>query len=383
MQWDIFCEVIDNHGDIGVCWRLACQLAARDQRVRLWVDDGAALRWMAPQGCDGVQVIDWSDAAAVTEAARQASGGRAPHVLIEAFGCNPAPELIARLTEAFSGADDADANIGAVDDGIRPPPPYAWINLEYLSAEDYVERMHGLPSLVRSGPGAGLTKHFFYPGFTAATGGLLREPDLPKRQVAFDRPAWLAAHGIDWHGERLVSLFCYEPATLPGLLAQWATGPHRTRLLVTAGRAAQAVKAALQQIPNPGALSVSILPLLTHPEFDELLLACDLNFVRGEDSLVRAIWAGKPLVWQIYPQDDDVHQVKLDAFLQMLAAPPSLRRFYKVWNDRSDMATSVPFDPCDAELLQDWSAVVHAARDRLCAQPDLVTQLLQFVERSG
>ena len=381
MQWDIFCEVIDNHGDIGVCWRLACQLAARDQRVRLWVDDGAALRWMAPQGNAGVQVIDWSDAAAVTEAARQASGARAPHVLIEAFGCNPAPELIACLAAALSGADDADANVGTVDDGIRPPAPYAWINLEYLSAEDYVERMHGLPSLVRSGPGTGLTKHFFYPGFTAATGGLLREPDLSKRQAAFDRPAWLAAQGIDWHGERLVSLFCYEPTALPGLLARWANGPQRTRLLVTAGRAAQAVTAALQQIPNPGALSMSILPLLTHPEFDELLWACDLNFVRGEDSLVRAIWAGKPFVWQIYPQDDDVHQVKLEAFLLMLAAPPSLRRFYKVWNDRSDTATPVPFDPCDAELLQDWSAVVHAARDRLCAQPDLVTQLLQFVRR--
>ena len=173
MQWDIFCEVIDNHGDIGVCWRLACQLAARDQRVRLWVDDGTALRWMAPQGSIGVQIIDWSDAAAVTEAARQASGARAPHVLIEAFGCNPAPELIACLAAALSGADDADANGDTVDDGIRPPAPYAWINLEYLSAEDYVERMHRLPSLMRSSPGAGMTKHFFYPGFTAARRGSL------------------------------------------------------------------------------------------------------------------------------------------------------------------------------------------------------------------
>ena len=384
MQWDIFCEVIDNHGDLGVCWRLACQLARRGERVRLWVDDGVALRWMAPQGCDGVQVIDWSDAAAVTEAAREASGARAPEVLIEAFGCDPAPELIARLAAASPGtgvgAGDA-GDAGDIGDGTRHVLPRVWINLEYLSAEDYVERMHGLPSLVRSGPGAGLTKHFFYPGFTAATGGLLRESDLAERQSEFDRAAWLAAHGIDWHCERLVSLFCYEPAALPGLLAQWANGPQRTRLLVTAGRAAQAVKAALQQLPDLGALSVSILPLLTQPEFDELLWACDLNFVRGEDSLVRALWAGKPFVWQIYPQDDDVHHVKLDAFLQMLAAPPTLRRFYKVWNGGGDTATPVPFDPCDAELLGEWSAVVQAARDRLRAQPDLVTQLVQFVAR--
>lgn len=383
MQWDIFCEVIDNHGDIGVCWRLACQLAARDQRVRLWVDDGAALRWMAPQGSANVQVIDWSDAAAVTEAARQAMGKCAPEVLIEAFGCDPAPELIERLAAASPGPGD----VGDMGDGTRQIHPRAWINLEYLSAETHVGRLHGLPSPVRSGPGAGLTKHFFYPGFTASTGGLLREPDLGQRQAAFDRAAWLADHGIDWQGERLVSLFCYEPAALPGLLARWTTGPQRTRLLVTAGRAAQAVKVALEQIPNPGALSVSILPLLTHPEFDELLWTCDLNFVRGEDSLVRAIWAGKPFVWQIYPQDDDIHQFKLDAFLQILAGPPSLQRFYKVWNDRSDMAMPAPFDlfdlfdPFDTELLQDWSTVVQAARDRLCAQQDLVTQLLQFVGR--
>ena len=59
MLWDIFCKVIDNHGDIGVCWRLATQLAARGHEVRLWVDDAAALDWMAPGGHDRVQVLAW------------------------------------------------------------------------------------------------------------------------------------------------------------------------------------------------------------------------------------------------------------------------------------------------------------------------------------
>lgn len=368
MNWDIFCMVIDNHGDLGVCWRLACQLAARGEQVRLWVDDGSALSWMAPHGCDGVSVIDWSDAAAVTEAARAV----APDVLIEAFGCDPAPELIARFAEASREAGEAGEATRRV--------PRAWINLEYLSAEAHVERLHGLPSGVQSGAGAGLTKHFFYPGFTVATGGLLREPDLAARQAAFDRPAWLSAQRIDWQGDRLVSLFCYEPAALPGLLAQWENGPQRTRLLVTAGRATQAVKAALQDAPNTGALSVSFLPLLAQPAFDELLWACDLNFVRGEDSLVRALWAGKPFIWQIYRQDDDVHLVKLDAFLLKLGASPSLRRFHEAWNGR-DATVPVPFDPCEEEVLRDWSAIAQSAGGSLRAQPDLVTQLMQFVER--
>jgi uncharacterized repeat protein (TIGR03837 family) len=360
MHWDIFCKVIDNHGDLGVCWRLACQLAAPGERVRLWVDDATALNWMAPTGCEGVRVIDWLDAAAVQRAVAEPP----PDVLIEAFGCDPAPELIARFAEpTASGA-----------------PRRAWINLEYLSAEPYVERLHKLPSPVFRGSGTGLTKRFFYPGFTPATGGLLREPDLLQRQANFDRARWLAAQQIPWEGERLVSLFCYEPPALAALLAQLAAGPAPTRLLVTAGRATHAVRAALpgRTPPSPassghGALSISYLPYLAQPDFDHLLWSCDLNFVRGEDSFVRALWAGAPLVWQIYPQDDDAHHAKLGAWLDWLGAPPSLRLFHHAWNGFGD-------HPLPAlETLGPWRESVLRGRELLLAQDDLVTQLRQLV----
>ena len=58
LTWDIFCNVVDNFGDIGVCWRLACNLASRGKRVRLWVDDVSPLAWMAPSGYPNVEVID-------------------------------------------------------------------------------------------------------------------------------------------------------------------------------------------------------------------------------------------------------------------------------------------------------------------------------------
>lgn len=361
MQWDIFCKVIDNHGDLGVCWRLACQLAATGERVRLWIDDATALNWMAPSGCDGVRVIDWLDSAAVQSAAAEP----APDVLIEAFGCEPAPELIARFAEA----------------SVPQGPQRAWINLEYLSAEPYVERLHGLPSPVFKGPGAGLTKRFFYPGFTPATGGLPREPDLMERQARFDRAQWLQAQQIPWqNGERLVSLFCYEPRALAALLEQLAAGPTPTRLLVTAGRAAQAVEACVsgQKGLTPtssgrNALSISYLPYLSQPDFDHLLWACDLNFVRGEDSLVRAHWAGAPLVWQIYPQDDDAHHTKLDAWLDWLGAPPSLRLFHHAWNGVGD--SPLPM----LETQGPWRETALAARERLRAQDDLLTQLRHLV----
>jgi uncharacterized repeat protein (TIGR03837 family) len=364
MQWDIFCKVIDNHGDLGVCWRLAAQLAALGECVRLWIDDATALHWMAPAGCEGVQVIDWLDPVAV----QQAAAGPAPDVLVEAFGCEPAPELIARFAEAPETGR-----------------PRSWINLEYLSAEPYVERLHGLPSPVFKGPGAGLTKRFFYPGFTTATGGLLREPDLKERQARFDRVQWLAAQQIPWtEGERLVSLFCYEPSALADLLTQLADGPEPTRLLVTAGRATHAVKAHLSSegARNPaahgrGALSISYLPYLTQADFDHLLWACGLNFVRGEDSLVRALWAGAPLIWQIYPQDDDAHHAKLNAWLDRLGAPPSLRRFHHVWNGFD----ASPLPPLETQ--GPWRETVRAARETLRAQDDLVTQLRHLIAQKS
>jgi uncharacterized repeat protein (TIGR03837 family) len=340
MGWDIFCNVIDNHGDAGVCWRLAAELGARGEAVRLWIDDGSMLRWMAPQGAPRVEVVAWTDPAPPLEPG---------DVAVEAFGCDPPPDFVARMAAAA-----------------RPP---AWLNLEYLSAEPYVERNHGLPSPVMHGPGAGLVKHFFYPGFTARTGGLLRESDLQARRAGFDRTAWLRQWGIEDRAARLVSLFCYEPLALPQLLAQLAAAAQPTRLLVTAGRAAAAVRAL--GAASSGALQLHFLPLLSQRDYDHLLWSCDLNFVRGEDSLVRGLLAGVPSVWQIYPQEDQAHHAKLEAFLDWLAPPPDLRDFVRSWNGVSG-GPLPPLDPAG------WAPTARQALERARTLPELATELLRF-----
>jgi uncharacterized repeat protein (TIGR03837 family) len=188
--------------------------------------------------------------------------------------------------------------------------------------------------------------------------------------------------GIRWQSERLVSLFCYEPKTLGALLAQLANGPMPVKLLVTHGRARQAVEAwfagRMGRACTPtlrGQLSFVYLPALTQIQYDELLWACDLNFVRGEDSLVRAIWAGKPFVWNIYPQDDNAHHGKLEAFLEMLGANDSLSAFHRVWNA---LDLHNPFPPLD---LPAWHQIVSVAREKLLTYSDLTTQLCQFVAK--
>ena len=343
MRWDIFCKVIDNHGDVGVCWRLAADLGRRGEQVRVWVDDASALAWMAPHGAAGVAVRPWA-------AAHDFEPG---DVVVEAFGCE--------LDDAVQTAIARRAAAGA-----QP----AWINLEYLSAQTWVERCHGLPSPVLSGPGTGCTKRFFYPGLTAATGGLLREPGLLQEQARFDRKQWLRGMGIALRGtDRLVSLFCYEPPGLATLLAQLARDPAPTRLLVTAGRAAAAVRGLVDAGLDVGALAIDWLPLMPQPEYDRLLWSCDFNLVRGEDSVVRALWAGKALAWNIYPQDDGAHLPKLEAFLERLEAPRSLREFHGAWNGTGTLP---------ALDIEAWTAAVLRARSALLAQDDLVTQLLRF-----
>ena len=367
-QWDVFCHVVDNFGDVGVCWRLAAQLAAGGQRVRLWVDDASALAWMAPGGAEGVEVRAWGSLPTAHEAPSD--------VLVEAFGCDIPLDFIA-------------AGARRVSAGATKP---VWINLEYLSAEAWVPRHHRLPNLVQHGPAAGWTKWFFYPGFTPDTGGLLREPDLMALREAFDRTAWRAAHAAAYGQgdvapeQRWVSLFCYEPAALAALLQQCQARP--TQLLVAPGRPAAAVRNALQAstAENMGQiglqrlsdqreqLSISYLPTCPQPAFDEMLWACDFNAVRGEDSLVRALWAGQALVWHIYPQHDNAHHDKLRAFLDWLQAPPSLRQFHASWNGLGQLPLQWP----DDDTLAQWTVCVRAARARMLMQDELAEQLLRF-----
>ena len=122
-----------------------------------------------------------------------------------------------------------------------------------------------------------------------------------------------------------------------------------------------------------GRLAVTWLELLSQADFDHLLWASDVNFVRGEDSLVRALWAGRPLVWQPYPQHDNAHHAKLAAYLDWLQAPATLRSFHMGWSGLEPVRPG--FDPAG------WADCIAGARARLLEQDDLTTQLMRFVGR--
>ena len=305
-SWDIFCSVIDNYGDIGVTWRLARQLVAEhDARVRLWVDDLSAFGRLCPEADahatrqvqQGVEVRLWPMPWQPVDAA---------DVVIEAFAC----ELPAAYIEAMRARQ----------------PKVLWLNLEYLSAEEWVEGCHGLPSLQSNG----LQKFFFFPGFTAGSGGLLRERDLLARRQAFQadaqaRASFLHSLGVQaLPGARLISLFAYENDALGDWLDALAADTRVTQLLVPEGRILGDLQAWLGccaldagDVHRCGQLQVQILPFVRQDQYDRLLWCCELNAVRGEDSFVRAQWAGRPLLWHIYRQAEDAHLDKLEAFLAL------------------------------------------------------------------
>ncbi|MCK9382748.1 MAG: elongation factor P maturation arginine rhamnosyltransferase EarP [Sulfuritalea sp.] len=341
---DIFCTVVDNYGDAGVCWRLARQLTdEHGWRVRLWIDNIAPLLRLAPDhAASSVEVRVWPTPWLSTEAA---------DVVIEAFACALPPAYI----EAMAGR-------------ARPP---VWLNLEYLSAESWVAGCHGMSS---PHPRLPLVKHFFFPGFDEATGGLLRERDYDVRRSRFDEAAFRTEFSLPHRAqdELTISLFSYPNPALPELMRAWAASTRPIRLLLPGS-----TKTAPADGDRTGNLSVHPLPFLPQVRYDELLWACDLNFVRGEDSFVRAQWAGKPFVWHIYPQADDAHMAKLDAFLAIHPVGPRMRDFWHAWNgkgtpDWADFAARLPGLKAP---MQQWATT-------LAARPNLASRLVQFcIER--
>ncbi len=328
MNWDIFCNVVDNYGDIGVSWRLARQLAnEHGQKVRLWVDDLESFLRLCPEGkkvdsqrLKGVEVRHWSSPF--------------PDVLpfdvvIESFGC--------RLPECY------------VEKMAQMPEKPVWINLEYLSAEDWVKEVHCMPS---PHPKLPLVKYFFFPGFSGDTGGLLLEKDLLEQRDAFLGDSDSGSNfwrelGIDPKGRTGVSLFCYENPALDSLFEAWAEGGEAILCLVPEGGIVRRVKDFFGSGPlSRGGLEVRIIPFVPQEKYDHLLWACDVNFVRGEDSFVRAQWAGKPFVWQIYPQEQGAHLKKLEAFLSHYcegldpSAAGAVRAMWQAWNGNGNAGSA-------------------------------------------
>jgi uncharacterized repeat protein (TIGR03837 family) len=376
-RWDIFCRVVDNYGDVGVSWRLARQLAREHAKdARLWLDDLTVLAKLRPeidtayeaQRLDGVEVRLIREPFDLDEVA---------DVVVETFGCDPPEPYVLAMAER----------------GVKP----RWINLEYLSGEEWVEGSHALPS---PNPRLPLVKHFFFPGFTRRTGGLLREESLLRRRDEFQRDEgaqaafWKSIVGtVPPEGALKVSLFNYALAPVESLARACAQFPGPVWLVAPEGIAATSLESWRLSNGARGAIQTFVIPFLAQDRYDQLLWACDVNFVRGEDSFVRAQWAARPFVWHIYPQDDGAHWVKLAAFLARYTADlerahaAAVTALWESWNQRSD---ADPEDPLRPALSEAWAGFIsrrealgsHSLQwsNDLAKRRDLAAELVDFCD---
>ncbi|MFO1311508.1 MAG: elongation factor P maturation arginine rhamnosyltransferase EarP [Burkholderiales bacterium] len=376
LRWDIVCRVVDNFGDAGVSWRLARQLAREHGiAVTLWIDDVASLARFV-SGVNADRADQPVAGIRVRSLAGMAQGTfDLPDVVIESFGC--------ALPDAY---------LEAMANASRPP---LWIVLEYLSAEPWIDASHGLPS---PHPKLPLTRWFWFPGFTARSGGVLREAGLLEARDAFRDDAaarnavWQPAGFVPAEDALVVTLFCYANAALPALLDLWADGDEPVAVMVPQGVAhADLDRFTGGRVPHVGApfvrgrLTLAVLPFVDQDAFDRRLWASDLNFVRGEDSFVRAQWAGRPYVWHVYPQEADAHLVKMDAFLTRVEAQlpatacAAQRAFWYAWN-AGDPVMTVDAWPAWRAAMPALGVIAGAWARALARHTDLATALVNYCE---
>ncbi len=355
---DIFCRVVDNFGDVGVTWRLARQLANEfNVTTRLFVDDMASIGKLVPeldpqlsaQMLSMVDVQRWPD----------------EDVMFIPAGC---------VIEAFQCAlPNSYVNAMA-----QQNPAPVWLNLDYLSAESWVAEHHLLPS---PHPQLALTKYFFFPGFEAGTGGLLRE-----RELFLKRDAAIMRGDINSTDELRVCIFAYPNRALSALIA--AINSSQTQAMITLPEGKLTEQYLQTNDVKMSNANINIQPFVPQAEFDELLWANDICIVRGEDSFVRAQWAAKPFVWHIYPQGEGAHWQKLTAFLDRYCvgleshAETAVREMWRAWNAEDADAIADAWNSFVAHRAQ---LELHARKwaNELAKQGDLATKLVTFVEKSA
>jgi uncharacterized repeat protein (TIGR03837 family) len=358
LRWDIFCRVIDNLGDAGVCLRLAADLASRGLQVCLYIDQPAVLADLMGNATysKSLSIRLWPDAT------QSFSASEVADVVIEAFACDP-----------------PSAYISAMAQSDKPP---VWINLEYLSAEAWVEESHGLPS---PHPRYALTKYFYFPGFTPATGGLLREPGLIEQLARFD-----TVHSPSTSDAQRVFMFGYAQPRITEWLNALSSQEMPTLLGIAPCPIQQQVTYWLATHAETKELTVVHQPFVPQVAFDALLATYDFLFVRGEDSFVRAQWVAKPFVWQIYPQEDAIHLIKLKAFYDRYLDQGVLTeeqrsiywQFVSAWNLGHEASNEPVLANTWPKLVEIYPLLLENARvwrNQLLKQRDLVSQLRDFV----
>lgn len=357
----LFCTVIDNYGDIGVSWRLAQELHTRlGAQVYLWLDDFAALQRIVPTfKHSDIHLQTWQEGQNINLHTIPQ-----PHVVIETFACRLPENVVSTIHQTQA----------------------IWLNWEYLSAEDWAVRTHTMHSLQTNGS----TKYFWQMGFHEQTGGLLREANYLQRKQTFRQPE---------HHALTLFLFGYESPIWANWFQAWQQIGQPLILQLSGEQIIHSLKQQNWLPENAfkhnneylsGSLKLQRIDFVPQTQFDELLWAADMLLIRGEDSFVRAQWAGKPFLWHIYPQAEHAHLDKLHAFWrlpQQLFSEPHFQAAFDALSGELNGAHLLTTH----ERITHWQTVLQEHQTwqqqatqwchYLSQQSDTISRLVEFLQK--
>ncbi len=265
-MWHIFAKVIDNYGDMSIAWRLASGLVDYGQKVTLFIEKK-------------------EDIEPILKLQKNISFN------VKSF--NEASAEIDNVNNIIS-VFDVPLPPGYLDNIQHPSNLFIY---EYLSAENWVKDFHMKPSLTEN---SFINKRYFYPGFNDKTGGLLRERDY------FYQESEDLAKCIEQDSHFQASFFYYSHTSYESIELIKKLKPDCKALILD-----ELIE--FKDLKNE--TWVEGFKMMAFADYDRLLQSSNLNFVRGEDSLTRAIFSGRPFIWQPYVQENNHHLVKLEAFI--------------------------------------------------------------------
>ena len=279
---DIFCQVIDNYGDVGVAYRLAREFKRvyPNKKLRFVINKTEELNLIRKS--EDIEIILYKDISKIENSA---------DLIIESFGCEIPKKYM----------DKALKNSKLI------------INLEYFSAEKWVDDFH----LQESFLGGNLKKYFFIPGLSEKSGGILLDNEFleRKKKVEANKEYYLEKFEIKEKYDLIGSVFSYEK-NFDSLIEELKKLDKKIILLILSEKTQKNFIKYFDNGNNYDKIKFVKLPFFTYDKYEELLALCDFNLVRGEDSFVRALLLGKPFLWHIYPQDENTHIKKLESFLE-------------------------------------------------------------------
>ena len=302
---DIFCEIIDNFGDIGVVYRISKELKKIFQNVRIRIVLNRLEEFKAIN--KKVKDVDYQEIdglICVTEkyVKENMESFGVSDVFIEAFGCNVPEEYVKAAKENSK----------------------LWINLEYLSGEKWIEDFHLCESLIDSKT---LKKIFFMPGFSEKSGGVIIDSGFLERmkfgKENRDEVFKKYFKDFDLKDKFIGTVFSYEK-NFENLLETLKNYEKETILLLMGEKTQKSFSEILKKnltedygnIVKYGKITMIYSDFFSQEEYEEIISASDFNFTRGEDSFVRGIILGKPFMWHIYLQEEKAHMDKIKAFTE-------------------------------------------------------------------